>query len=136
MGLHFLHKKRKFFNYLLHKTFEDLKKNFKMAPAYKKVKLDNNKHKDGAMETAKIKISETSAEVTARKKSNSNVDIRNVRRGSCQQCFECDLYRAGKIQILCMNCDCPPVKHENLDGKNMNEDDGIHTSNQVSSTFL
>ena len=52
-----------------------------MAPAYKKVKLDNNKHKDGAMETAKIKISETSAEVTARKKSNSNVDIRNVRRG-------------------------------------------------------
>jgi len=53
-----------------------------MAPAYKKVKLDNNKHKDGAMETAKIKISETSAEVTARKKSNSNVDIRNVRRGN------------------------------------------------------
>ena len=54
-----------------------------MAPAYKKVKLVNNKHKDGAMETAKFKISETSAdaEVTARKKSNSNVDIRNVRRG-------------------------------------------------------
>ena len=24
-----------------------------------------------------------------------------------------------------MNCDCPPVKHENLDRKNMNEDDGI-----------
>ena len=44
-------------------------------------------------------------------------DIRNVTRGQCQTCGDCDGFISVTARVLCDYCGCPPAHHENLVNK-------------------
>ena len=41
-------------------------------------------------------------------------DIRNVHRGQCQACGDCEAFISVSGRVLCDYCGCPPAQHENL----------------------
>ena len=45
-------------------------------------------------------------------------DIRNVHRGQCQACGDCEAFISVSGRVLCDYCGCPPAQHENLATEN------------------
>merc|ERR1712223_1007679 len=45
-------------------------------------------------------------------------DIRNVHRGQCQACGDCEAFISVSGRVLCDYCGCPPAQHENLAREN------------------
>ena len=44
-------------------------------------------------------------------------DIRNVLRGKCRACTECESFISVSGLVLCDYCGCPPVQHEKTEEK-------------------
>ena len=44
-------------------------------------------------------------------------DIRNVLRGKCTGCTECEGFISVSGLVLCDYCGCPPVQHEKAEEK-------------------
>ena len=51
-------------------------------------------------------------------------DIRNVKRGSCNNCTSCTNYISLSGKVLCDYCGCPPAKHDQLEDAEERPDDG------------
>jgi len=49
-----------------------------------------------------------------RKRERMTRDIRNITRGQCQACGDCDGFISVSGRVLCDYCGCPPAHHENL----------------------
>jgi len=49
-------------------------------------------------------------------------DIRNVTRGQCQACGDCDGFISVNARVLCDYCGCPPAHHESLGCKKPKSD--------------
>ena len=52
-------------------------------------------------------------------------DIRNVARGQCQACGDCEGFISVNGRVLCDYCGCPPAQHENLVCKKPKSDPDI-----------
>ena len=51
-------------------------------------------------------------------------DIRNITRGQCQACGDCEGFISVSGRVLCDYCGCPPAHHENLVKKARKLSDG------------
>jgi len=51
-------------------------------------------------------------------------DIRNITRGQCQACGDCEGFISVSGRVLCDYCGCPPARHENLVKKARTNSDG------------
>ena len=49
-------------------------------------------------------------------------DIRNITRGQCQACGDCDGFISVNARVLCDYCGCPPAHHESLGCKKPKSD--------------
>ena len=49
-----------------------------------------------------------------RKYSEMTRDIRNISRGHCKACGDCEGFISVSGRVLCDYCGCPPAHHENL----------------------
>jgi len=50
-------------------------------------------------------------------------DIRNITRGQCQACGDCEGFISVSGRVLCDYCGCPPAHHENLVKKSRKNSD-------------